>query len=205
MSVLTDLQKYYANLLINQYFGKDKARSTIELYVKVLIPINEDTGNLLILDVQEAFNVNTAVGVQLDILDKYIGLESRGGLSDDDYRFLLKLKIIQNHIDHTFKSINDALYAFFGTDVYMVTDGNMALTYYVPESTSIIIDAILRKKLLPVPIGVDCQAVLVASAGYFGFTSYSPGVLPVNGFTDYSDVDKSGAFLSYDDILVLGS
>lgn len=200
---IQELAEYYSGLLIAQYKNKSKAKATIELIIKILIPENSGTENLLILDVQDAFDINTAVGVQLNILDKYIGCGGRGTLDDDDFRFLLKLKIIQNSSDHSFKSINDSLYSFFGTDVYMTSSGNMSLTYYVPSSITSIIDTIISRKLLPVPMGVDFQAVLVSSGGgYFGFSRYESSVQPANGFTTYSDITKDGDILMYDDILL---
>jgi hypothetical protein len=139
---------YYKNLLIIQYNNKPKAQETIELNLNALL--KDDILNQL----EDAFNLETAIGKQLDILGKYIGLDrffsqpaniigdffsfstystfttdtgdlgfstySTFGtettkflsynnitgtqiLSDDDYRFLLKLKIIQNNIDHSVK------------------------------------------------------------------------------------------------------
>lgn len=59
---------YYVNLLIIQYNGKPKARATIELYVKELIASG------ILFDMRDGFNLDTAVGVQLDIIGKYAGV-----------------------------------------------------------------------------------------------------------------------------------
>jgi hypothetical protein len=66
MSAISD---YYANLLIIQYNELPKAKATMQLLVESLLA--ED----IVLDVRDAFNLETATGVQLDILGKYIGVD----------------------------------------------------------------------------------------------------------------------------------
>lgn len=60
-----DLIAYYVNLLIIQYHNKPKAKATIALYTKELI------ANAILLQIEEAYNLETAVGRQLDVLGKY--------------------------------------------------------------------------------------------------------------------------------------
>jgi len=74
MALIDELKKYYADLLIVQY-QMPKARAEIELYTSVLFPINQVSGNLLIKDVTNGFHVDTAVGVQLDVVGMYVGLK----------------------------------------------------------------------------------------------------------------------------------
>ena len=68
IATLEDLKKYYANLLIIQYNGKPKARATIELMVKLLYV------NMVLLQIRDAFDWKTAVGVQLDIIGDWVGV-----------------------------------------------------------------------------------------------------------------------------------
>ena len=67
MSENANLTEYYKDLLIIQYNDKTKARDTIGLLV----------GNEMIYDlavaVRDGFDIDTAIGAQLDILGKYIG------------------------------------------------------------------------------------------------------------------------------------
>lgn len=60
---------YYVNLLIMQYNIKPKARATVSTLVQAAV------ANLIIQQVENAFNITTAVGVQLDILAKYVGAQ----------------------------------------------------------------------------------------------------------------------------------
>lgn len=199
---VSELTEYYASLLIIQYANKPKAKAMIKKVIEELVPFDAVTGELLVLELRDAFNIETAVGDQLDILDKYIGVgRNYDGslLSDSDMRFLMKLKIIQNNSDHSIGSINEGIEAFFGTDLFMVTDGNMQMTYYIDGTLTTAIAAAVEKKILPVPMGVGVRVLRVDD--YFGFDEYGVGVDAVRGFTDYSDIDADGSFLTYDDIL----
>lgn len=65
---LNNLLDYYANLLIIQYNGKKKAAATIKMIANLIL------ANLLILQVRDGFDWKSAVGVQLDIIGKWLGV-----------------------------------------------------------------------------------------------------------------------------------
>lgn len=69
MSDVSDLIAYYANLLIIQYHDQPKAQATIELITEVML------ANNILLDIQNAYDVDTAVGAQLDVIGKYVGVD----------------------------------------------------------------------------------------------------------------------------------
>lgn len=62
---VTDLVDYYVNLLIIQYHDLPNAQGTIAAYIKELL------ADGIIFDVRDAYNVDTAIGKQLDVLGKY--------------------------------------------------------------------------------------------------------------------------------------
>lgn len=64
--MIDDLVKYYQNLLIIQYHGKQTAKSEIELATKTFI--GDD------LMSQIVFDVDTSEGAQLDLIGKIVGL-----------------------------------------------------------------------------------------------------------------------------------
>lgn len=64
-----DLILYYANLLILQYRTKPKAHATIIALIRVLMVFD------IIREVENGYDVDTAVGKQLDVLAKYVGAE----------------------------------------------------------------------------------------------------------------------------------
>jgi hypothetical protein len=84
MSRVSDIIDYYVNLLIIQYNNKPKARATIELLARELL------ANGIYTDVLNGYNVDTAVGVQLDVIGKYVGIDRfyyNYELTDDFFGF----------------------------------------------------------------------------------------------------------------------
>lgn len=68
INLLNQLHEYYANLLIIQYNGKPKAQAHIKFLVDLIF------ANVILLQIQEAFDWRTAVGAQLDIIGKWVGV-----------------------------------------------------------------------------------------------------------------------------------
>ena len=64
-----ELIAYYANLLIIQYRNKPNANETISAIIRSLMIYD------LIRSVENGYDIDTAVGVQLDVLAKYTGAE----------------------------------------------------------------------------------------------------------------------------------
>jgi hypothetical protein len=80
--------EYYKDLLLYQYINQPNARATVGLLCSQAIV------DLLPIEINKAFNINTAIGPQLDILGEYIGLNRvinapvlRDYFSFDDYVF----------------------------------------------------------------------------------------------------------------------
>lgn len=235
----------YTKLLIIQYNNKPKAIATIALIAREML------ADGLIFDVQDAFDIESAIGVQLDILGKYIGLDryytgqndlptafgftdpsqdepdgvegfsdpsdflTKDGtfliasevisdnqiLSDTDFRFLLKLKIIQNTSNHSDKSIDDNLFKFFGTSVYAIDNYNMSMTYFVDSDMLQIVLIAIQKGVLTRPMGVLINSI-ITSGIYFAFVDPSTTSFDsLEGFAIPSDFEtKDGSFLSTSDI-----
>jgi len=242
MSELTD---YYKNLLIVQYHQKPKAQATVAALVDSIL--SDD----LVFDVRDGFNIDTAVGTQLDIIGLYVGIDrfyagqdlpgffslllysettsipadrigfavyadvdTKTGktlkysdvlsgtlmLPDDAYRFLLKLKIVQNNSDHSHKSIDDSIYRFFGNTLYADSSGDMVMYYFADAGQGPILEAAIQKGVLPRPMGVRLNYIIEQTAPFFGFATYSDtsGAL-IEGFATYADYDtKVGETLTYD-------
>lgn len=245
MADISSLVAYYANLLIVQYHNKPKAKATIELLLRELLASG------IIFEVRDGYSIDTAVGAQLDIIGKYVGINrfykdqslhdffaftnysevvipddefgfatyatydtvfyngtlnynsilvKDFSLNDDDYRTLIKLKIIQNNSNHSHKSIDDGIYRIFGNTVRPDSQGGMHMFYFVPANLSQLINAAIIKEVLPRPMGV--QLVLIQQSNtFFGLATYA-GITPlVTGFTDYDlYASKLGETLRYDSI-----
>lgn len=191
-------KEYYSNLLILQYHNKPKAKATVESTVDLL-------PDSLIQEVTNGFDLNTAVGKQLDILGKYIGLDRsyiKDGavslLSDEDYRLLLKLKVVCNTSDYSHKNIDESLYEAFGTEIRMDSEGNMEMTYFIPAEAVDVIEAAVQKGVLPKPMGVNLNYVIEYHKKFFAFCTYrDQSAVYKTGFRDYNNPDKEGEMFTY--------
>jgi len=206
---VSEYAKYLANLLIIQYNSKPKAKATIES-LGYMFP------DELILSVRDGFNIDTATGKQLDILAKYIGA-SRGYtdsnsqkavLTDDEFRILLKLKIVVNNGTGTLYVLETNLYNLFGTGIRVVEgkdsggNPNMTLTYYIRSDWANIGLAAVQQNILPHPTGVGYTYNLAALTKYFGFIEYTDLSHPfTTGFRDYNDPTKAGEMYAYDKVI----
>lgn len=248
MDVTNEIE-YYRNLLIIQYNSKPKASATIRLLASSAL------ANGVFWDVLEGYNIETAVGKQLDILGKYVGIDRffnvtdprdyfsfadydevdpdsdfkygfttypdfeefqyngtmnynsvisiENRLNDEDYRTLIKLKIIQNNSNHSHKSIDDGIFRFFGDEVRPSSNGGMKMNYFVSQNAADIVRAAIEKEVLPRPMGVGLGIVEYESGIFFGLTGYGylaagVGNKNITGFSSYDDYDtKVGETLSY--------
>jgi len=181
---LTDTINYYANLLIIQYRNKPKAVATIKAIVSLFL--SDD----IFLQVQDAFDLDTAVGVQLDVLGKYTGVSRRGyafdravTLGDDDYRTLIRLAIIKNNSGSSLAVIQDLLAVHFPGLILVSDNTFMGLNYLIIDSlgTPDLLAMISTGDFLPRPMGVQTSIVIVSAHTYpfFGFVTYEDPT-PVN-------------------------
>ena len=162
MSTYTD---YYADLLILQYRTQPKARATISALTEEVI------SNGLLLDVINGFNLLTAVGKQLDILGKYIGLSRNvkdkiGSpatiiLTDEQYRLLLQLKLVCNTSYSSTSQIRRALYQIFPNDIRVFDDRTMEMEYQLSTRFNDLVPVIIAEELLPFPMGLGFNVIIV--------------------------------------------
>jgi hypothetical protein len=66
---IEEVKSYYSGLLIKQYRSKPKAIATIKLLA------NTAFADGIILNLARAFDIDTAVGAQLDIIGRIVGVE----------------------------------------------------------------------------------------------------------------------------------
>ena len=165
--MMDDVANYYAGLLIVQYNNKPKARETIYRLAQEFISDN------IFLQVQNGFDLETAVGKQLDILGEYIGVNrayNGTNLTDEEYRFILKLKIVQNNSNHSEESIDVGLQKFFGNQLFMTSNNLMQIRYYIVSTLSNLGVIAFNKGVLPKPMGVRLQAIIKPDVPLFAFS-----------------------------------
>lgn len=116
MADVSSLIEYYTDLLIIQYNQKPKARATIQLYVENLLASG------VLLDVLNGYDIETAVGKQLDVLGKYVGVD----------RFFLESDIINYFAFTDYEEPDPDSETKYGFSTYATYDGFSAngwLTY----------------------------------------------------------------------------
>lgn len=197
------LKEYYSNLLIIQYHDKPKAKATVE----ALLERNLDDD--IFTQIRDAFDLQTSVGVQLDTIGKYIGVNRQykgENLSDGDYRIILQLKAIRNTSNHSFYDIANSLNDFFPGQILVSNNYNMTNTFFVTEDFEDIVKIALDMDVLPVPMAVGVKIILIREVPFFAFATYDhPNVNGnVEGFSDYTNfATKDGQFLEYDNFITL--
>jgi len=234
--------QYYVDLLLFQYNQRPKARATIDLLVRNALC------DLVPLYVQDAFDINTAVGPQLDILGEYIGFSrqvpiqipqpyfqlddyvfpliepvgfidytdetinddsvfylyifqntSFSTLTDEQYRFMLRLKAVLNLNPHTLKSINDAMDAFFGSTVAPFDQFDMSMSYILQGLPPYLLTLAVDLDLLPRPMAVRISGVfLIENVNrLFFYADYNFDTGVTEGFSDYLTGFNDRIFLNY--------
>lgn len=196
--------KRYSNLIIFQY-KTDININTIELIAN---PFCKLTNNIL-LQLNDAFNINTAIGQQLDILGQYIGLKRNIDgiiLDDNNYRFFLKLRIIRNKNNHNDYDIKEKLNNLFNGSVILFDNRDMTIDYLILQPIDPIIENILKnnKDFLPAPAGVGTKLIINAPDNYiFGFMGNdSNQPLFIAGFSgNTADKLQDAIFLNENNII----
>lgn len=203
-----ELKTYYANLLIIQYIGKSKARDTIKAQVEPIIM------NQLPVTVQNSFNLETAAGVQLDVLGKYAGVSRNGydfsgpiTLDDSDFRSLIKLAIVKNGTGSSLADIQNLLFIFFPGSFLVFDYKNMHMSYIFDSAfgSRPLAEMFVRNGLLPKPMGVLLGALIYAPniTNFFGFRTYELPGFNVTGFNHYDGYTTDTPWLKYSDAIVV--
>ena len=198
---------YYKNLLILQYRGKTRARATIDALVKNVV------AEQIYKQANDAFNVDTAVGNQLDVIGKYAGV-SRSGygftsfitLNDTDYRTFIKLALILNRMGSSLYEIKNLLHEFFEGQIYVYDYSGMRLSYVVNQNigSQDLVELFIIQNKLPVPMAVQRSTVILTPdvTGYFGFRRYYKASDNGGPFNRYAGTMDGKKWLRYSEGLV---
>ena len=229
-TTLESTTEYYKDLLLYQYINLPKARAVIGLLV------NQALVDLLPMSVVDAFDIETAVGPQLDVLGEYIGFDryvvgavarsyftaddyvtpitngfgftdytkpnqnanatfysyvnynKTTALDDDEYRLLLKLKIIMNASNFSLYDIVELLNDTFGGQIVVADGSNMFLFYFVAAAIERIATIAYDEGLLPKPMGVGIGGMfsLTDPSKLWGYSSYIAESGATIGWSTYS-------------------
>lgn len=156
------------------------------------------------------YDLETASGKQLDIIGKYVGLKrvvrsligdsNTNVLNDDQYRVLLRLKLIKNTNFSSTSQLRAALYAWFPTSIRLYDNRDMTYEYQLSSFWSDLLNVIVDEELLPVPMALGYTASIVPNLlELYGFSDYGGINNNPNGYSSY-DTGFKGRFLSYGDV-----
>lgn len=164
---MADIQRYLDNV---ESQHKD-APNFMALLTAMLTQL--DGGHQVMKDIPAAFNLDDAVGVQLDVDGELVGIDRRHSvtdiagvselLDDDSFRMAIKTKIIQNQWDGTGEAFNEIWNAAFGNMVDGSWFDNQDMTIDVDITGQVpydLIRLIQRGYYLPRPAGVGMMVTI---------------------------------------------
>jgi hypothetical protein len=129
----------------------------------------------------QAFDMDFAVGPQLDIIGQWIGIDRElpfqpsGGVSpildDTTYRLLLRAKMAQNNWNGQIGSLYTIWHQLFPTGTIAFQDNqNMTATIFLTGSfSSVIQDMIVNGLIVPRPETVQYTYIFATTLPVFGF------------------------------------
>ncbi len=202
-----EIVNYYANLLILQYHEKPKAFATIQTLVRPVIM------DQLPVAVQNAFDVDTAVGVQLDVIGKYVGVSRTAydfigpiTLDDADFRTMIKIGIIKNGFGSSLAEIQQLLFQFFEGALLVFDFQNMRMGYFFDSAIGSrpLAEVFVKSEFLPKPMGVQLAALIYAPNidNLFGFRTYELPPFNTSPFNTYDDYSMDSPWLSYQNAVI---
>ena len=202
-----DIIDYYADLLVGQYSGKPNAYA--EMQILITDVIMDQMPNAVL----NAFSLGSAVGVQLDILGKYIGATRYGynfsgpmTLNDLQFTTFLQICIIQNSAGSDLNTLQNLLNTFFPGTIILFDHANMRIDYFFESSlgSQQLAEFFIMSNRLPKPMGVAIGVVIYAPV-IKNFFSFCTGDYPApanTGFNNGSAYLTNRPWLSYSDIII---
>lgn len=186
MTVFTD---NYVNLLIKQYWEKPNAAAEIAAQA-----VTWETIRDVLLEFGDVFDLDQAVGDQLDIIGKIIGLprDRIEFTADADYRFYIRVKIAQNSgsaymVSDDRISIQEVIQFAFEGLAYVLDKKDMTLLMGIEDTFDIpLLLTLLSLNILPKPQGVRYIVVMYETTTLpFGFSELTlPLPTDVAGYTE---------------------
>lgn len=173
---------YYFDLLTSEWISSPKLNALLRDMLKKFDDVSQ-----CLVSLATAFDLDSAAGVQLDMLgsiagaSRIVGFQPSGGVSpvltDDAYRLYIKAKIAQNQWDGTIGSLYPVWAALFpGGQIVIEDQQNMTVNVTMTGVfNSITQDLVTHGYIVPRPEGVE-YTYLFLTLPAFGFDS-APGYI----------------------------
>ena len=177
MSVINT--SFYLDLITSEHASKSKFKSWVEILLTPFI----DCINLND-DIKKAFDLNTAVGTQLDILGKILvqprqmTFQPTDGsspiLNDYYYRMVLKAKVINNQWKGTISNFYQYWQVLFEgqpLNIYLIDNQQMepAIVVWSSQVDQMVQDFLTHNLIVPKPAGLGLTVKRIDKDGIFGF------------------------------------
>lgn len=188
-------------MLIWQYRGKPKANATVKTISDEVANVYQsavDVGDILNIDKARGYALDLVgyhVGVNRSLASfiprKFFGFAKTGQLGfnegkfyrygestgestrlgDEDFRFMIKAKILKNYQIGAIEDITNSISFLFGRDARIIDNYDMTMTAIIPSTvmTPFKKYAIENLDILVRPVGVMYKYVIIEPAKYFGF------------------------------------
>ncbi len=174
-----------------------------------------ETDLILPLAVQDAFNLisgsNIAVGNQLDVLGKYVGVTRSGlgfttniTLNDTDFLSLIRMAIVTNSSGSSLQTIQAFIQTFFPSEMLVFDYQTMVMSYFISSAVGSqnLLQLFITEGLLPRPMGVFINVIIYAPIiDFFSFRTYALPAYNAFPFNNYSSYNHSWPFLTYADAI----
>jgi Protein of unknown function (DUF2612) len=167
---------YYLQLLTSEYKNSPKLNAFLYAMLK-----KYDDISLCQVQMDMAWDVDSAVGVQLDTVGLIVGasrtlpFQPTGGLSpvlgDSDFRIFVKAKAAQNTWNGTIDSLQTIWQALFpGGEIVIGDNQNMTATIFLIGTFTPIMQQLISNGLIvPRPQGVQYNYIFSSGLPAFGF------------------------------------
>lgn len=179
-------------------------------------PVIAETDQILLLAIQDAFNPDTAEGVQLDVIGQYVGVVrtaqgSTGPITlgdDDDFRTLIRMAVVTNSAQSDLATIQELIFTFFTGQMRVYDYQNMRMSYLIQSSIGSLelVEMFIAQGLLPRPMAVQVASIIYAPDidNFFGFVSYEVPANPlITPFNTYEAYDEDAPWLLYENAVVI--
>lgn len=166
-----DTSDFYLSLVISQYAIRQKFMSYCKSMLDKLCPIND-----CLNEFDKRFNLNTAVGDQLDKLGQLVDITRElpegnpdipSVLPDDLFRLVIRNRIYTNFWDGTREQLEFIINDLLPEISYEMVDGqDMTIQYIIiyPNATPALLALLLGGYVLPKPSGVSVSYTIQESA-----------------------------------------
>lgn len=159
---MADIQRYLDNIE-SQHQSAPKYMATVTALLKKL-----DDAHTVIRDMPRAFSLESAVGNQLDVLGRLVGIDRRHAyipgvnspelLDDEAYRAVLRAQIVRNQWDGTAENFREIWNATLGAEMKATMKDNQNMSVdidIINDVDDTLVSMIMHGEYLPKAMGVQ--------------------------------------------------